>query len=136
MITDDIDTLRGQFLATVVADNPSLVVIYDNQPTVEPPVDEVWCRFVVRPGAKIVAEGGSTPRYKQLGTIILQIVVPPEFGDTVGYELAEQADAAFANWRSADRAVTVYETNYRTIPARNAGEEFTINYSAYWYSYR
>ena len=135
-ITTDITALRSHFINTVETANPDLVVIKDNQPNEQPPANGPWARFVIRPGSKSIVEGGSLKRFQQLGIAIFQIMVPPQMGDAVGYDLADACDVAFKNWRSADGAVTVESTEYRIVPPTERSPFFQINYQLNWRSKR
>ncbi len=136
MITDDIAALKRIALDTLATSHPTLSVFLDNEPVEQQPVNQPWCRFVVRPGAKVIAQAGQTKKYQQLGIAFLQIIIPPQSHEVAGYQIAEALDAVLRDWRSPDGALTVYQTEYRTIPSSDKEPNFQINYMAFWKSIR
>ena len=136
MITDDLEALKQIALDTLAASFPTLTVFLDNEPNDTAPVNDPWCRFVIRPGAKVMTQAGQTKKYQQLGTAILQVIVPPQNHEARGYEIAEALDVVLRDWRSPDGRITVYETEYRTFPSSDKEPNFIINYNAYWRSLR
>lgn len=136
MLVTDANTLRARFIETVKAANPNLVVIYDNQPNVTIPTNKVWCRFQVKPTSKRRVQLGETKKYAQTGLASLQIIVPPQTGDAIGYTIADQMDAAFKEWRSADGAMTVTSTTAQVFPSSQAEPNFIINFIINWRSVR
>lgn len=136
MITDDLEALKQIALDTLSTDFPTLSVFLDNEPNAQPPVNVPWCRFVVRPGAKVVVQAGHTKKYRQLGIAILQIVIPPQTHETAAYHIAEALDEVMRDWRSDDGALIVYETEFRTVPSSDKDPNFIVNYLIKWRSYR
>lgn len=136
MIIQDVTALRQRFIETVKAANPNLVVIFDNQPNVTPPTNKVWCRFTVKPSDKDRVQLGVTKKYQQIGIATLQIIVPAQMGDAVGYTLVDQMDAAFKEWRSTDKAMVVDKTSCQVFNPSASEPNFIINFIIHWRSIR
>jgi hypothetical protein len=136
MMIEDIEALRTKLFESVGMAYPAMTIVTDNQPEDDVSSDEIWCRFVVRPGTKQVAEGGDTKRYYQFGIATLQIMVPKSTGDGAGYDVADECDHAFRDWRTDDKALTVYQTGYQVFPSRDDDPFFTINFQILYRSLR
>lgn len=136
MINTDIETLRDVLLDTLNAAYPNLLILVDNQVEEQTPLDAVYCRFSVKPNTKNIVQIGSTKLYEQLGMAFLQIIIPPQQGDAIGYDIAQTFDNVIKGWRSSDKAMTVYQTGYQTFSPTDKEPNMIINHVTYWKSRR
>ena len=78
-------------------------IFYANQPNSQPPVNSIWMRFSVIPGASQNHAGGAQDGVKkQLGRVWLQIFVPEQTGVGHAYDIADLFATMFRNKRIQD----------------------------------
>lgn len=95
MIFQDVQTLQTRF----VDEWGAIPVFYDLQASEARPVDSIWCRFSVNPGASIHYLGGKSNGVKRrVGRIWLQIFIPAGDGSGQALEAIDAFTAIFANW--------------------------------------
>lgn len=130
MVQDDIKAINRRLGETL--GQTDLLIIYDNEKSVQPDERKVWCRFSILPGDRVLADTGG--RYEQDGFVVLQIMVPVTAGTLPGYAISEQFDAAFRNWRSPDMAIKFGKAVLQPMP--NSPGYYQLNHYAYWKSIR
>lgn len=136
MIFDDVLAMRGRLLDTLAVTYPNMVIIFDNQEAATPPVDEVWCRFSVKPNTQQIATIGQTKRYNQAGIATLQIMVPEQMGDAIGYDVLDAWNSSIRDWRSDDSALYVYQTSTQPITPTEDDPSYKINHLSFYRSTR
>jgi hypothetical protein len=109
-----------------------VLLVLENQPSAEEPTDAVWCRLSNRPAYQRQIELGSNPKFELLGSTIIQVFVPLEAGEAIGFDVLSAVDSQIKRWRSTDKKMKVYESQFQSVPARKDDAYFQINYTILW----
>lgn len=131
MLQLDIDALNARFASGMDAD--ALQVLVENQPKQDIDETRIYCRWVIEPGDSQCVQTGLQKSYIQLGVATLQIIVPQGTYMDDGYAVRTHFTDLFRGWRSADKALTVYQIKNET-PRRDGYAE--INCRIMWESLR
>lgn len=132
MITADILALQNRFVDEW---DDSIPVFYDLQPLEERPVDALWCRFSVIPGASNHHLGGRETGFKrQLGRVWLQVFVPAQSGTAEALTVIETFASIFRNWRTDEIQCETEQMGGATKDEETGMMMFTV--SIPWVSFR
>ena len=141
MIYLDIDTLNAKFWATPLTyknETGATVILPDaqkldeNGPSADLDETQPFVRWTIDPGAS-AAVTTKPAIFKSLGVATLQIFIPQGRGSGIAIDIAEAFEAAFREFKSADKCLNVTRTQ------RNKGSDpklFQLNVTVTYNSVR
>jgi len=110
--SDDIAAIRNRFIAQWGTTVP---FVFDN----EPPIDEpstIWVRLSVKPFGE---ERPSSLTVLGYGRVYIQVFVPEGLSDGDGWAAANQFNAIFREWHSADYRIRFNMPDFNTSDAES-----------------